>query len=75
MIPFILLSACSEKEDGSITELSIYIEGEVVATEEASTVLIIMWHSGAQKLRRGQIMPGTERFIMTGNRCTVNTTI
>jgi uncharacterized protein (TIGR02145 family) len=71
MIPFILLSACSEKEnvaptvdvvspqdgasiiqgeiipikamaddeDGSITELSIYIEGEVVATEEASTVI------------------------------------
>jgi hypothetical protein len=71
MIPFILLSACSEKEnvaptvevvnpqngasiiqgeiipikamaddeDGSIIELSIYIEGEVVATEEASTVI------------------------------------
>jgi len=71
MIPFMLLSACSEKEnvaptvdivnpqdgssiaqgeiipikamaddeDGSITELSIYIEGEVVATEEASTVI------------------------------------
>jgi len=71
IIPFILLSACSEKEnagptvdivnpqdgasitqgeiipikamaddeDGSIIELSIYIEGEVMATEEASTVI------------------------------------
>jgi uncharacterized protein (TIGR02145 family) len=77
MIPFILLSACSdeeenvgptveivnpqdgssilqgeiipikamaEDEDGSIIELSIYIEGEVVATDETST-LIYNWNT------------------------------
>ena len=76
VIPFILLSACSEKEnvapsvnivtpvdgeiliqrgvisvkamaddeDGSITELSIYIEGEEVASAEAST-LVYNWNT------------------------------